>query len=95
MGCGGRLGCFFRKINWQAVEAAGSIEWPELPLSGYTCPSLWRVEQVQHTGSSWGAGTTGPNEHLEIYESAAASAKQGDIIAVVKHQQQDFTFLLN
>jgi hypothetical protein len=53
-------GLGFRKINWQAAEAAGSIAWPVLPASGYTCPSLWRVAAAQHQATRGEQAQRGP-----------------------------------
>jgi hypothetical protein len=58
-------GLGFRKINWQAAEAAGSITWPVLPASGYTCPSLWRVAAAQHQAARGEQAQRGPMSILK------------------------------
>ncbi len=50
-----------RSSSW-LVGAAGSSGWPVLGrLSGYTCPSLWRVVAGRSAGRSWGEAQQGPN----------------------------------
>ena len=73
-----------QKIILQTAEAAGSVAWSVLRLSGYTCPSLWRVaDSGRARGEGGWAQWEASRENLSIAKLQAAAKTGLSVISTI------------